>query len=843
MSRMTRCRCQAPIGTPAAPMPTMSELPCRTPIPAPRPIRRRSRPSRPVAVPATAMASRPHRAPRRYARRCASVAAPARRCDCCRRRRRQPPAAAQPAPGMPPISELKGRPIGRVLHQDGQGHPRAGRRSPRLPEEQRAARSAESSSTWATSRKPISTSPWPPSAAIELVSLEGMHDRPRDAIAAVPPQIATTNKVLPDRVRSGDQKAHRRDGQPRKFPRPRRSAIADGLRRHRQDRPTPIRSNSSSPSITRPPPKASAKSSANCSNDDTLKDLKNRGESIDLDSLKEAADSNPVRKLINLVLLQAIKDKASDIHFEPFEDEFKMRYRIDGVLYEMMPPPAHIAPAISSRIKVMANLDIAERRMPQDGRIELNVNNQPIDLRVSVLPTMFGECVVMRVLDRGNVSLDLDKLGMRDDDLTRHPPAHPQAQRHRHRHRPDRLRQNHHALFRPPRTQRSQQQTDHRRRPGRIRHRRHHPVPDQAGHRTDLRAAFSASMLRQDPDIILVGEIRDKETAEIAVQASLTGHLVFSTLHTNDAPSAIARLLDLGLEPFLVTATLEGIVAQRLVRKICLNCKTEYTPDRRAAHGAGASPRGRRRQAVSTTARAATTATTPATRAAMGLYEIMILDDDMRDLIIQHASTQVLRIEAKKRGMRTLRAMRPAGHLRRRHHHRRSRPRNPRRRHLIPPLPLPIFSCGAQHRGFPPKNLFIPGNNPRPINQLPRAVSHGTLFPRRIKMLKSSIVKWAVAAVLAVPAIPMFGSTIHHHKVVTRTHTHIHHTMTVTRHHTVSRPHRRTTLSAHRKLATHHRSSHRLTHKSNVRHTSMTSTSHYKVHVTKMPPTIDGINT
>src|SRR5207342_2775430 len=153
------------------------------------------------------------------------------------------------------------------------------------------------------------------------------------------------------------------------------------------------------------------------SNDAAVKNLANRGESIDLTDLKEAADSNPVRKLINLVLLQAIKDKASDIHFEPFEDEFKMRYRIDGVLYEMMPPPAHIAAAISSRVKVMANLDIAERRLPQDGRIELSVNNQPIDLRVSVLPTMFGESVVMRVLDRSNVSLDLDKIGMREDDL------------------------------------------------------------------------------------------------------------------------------------------------------------------------------------------------------------------------------------------------------------------------------------------------------------------------------------------------------------------------------------------------------------------------------------------
>ena len=312
-------------------------------------------------------------------------------------------------------------------------------------------------------------------------------------------------------------------------------------------------------------------------NDETLKDLKGRGDSVDLDSIKNAADSNPVRKLINLVLLQAIKDKASDIHFEPFETEFKMRYRIDGVLYEMMPPPAHIAAAISSRVKVMANLDIAERRMPQDGRIELNVNNQPIDLRVSVLPTMFGESVVMRVLDRGNVSLDLDKLGLREDDAT----VIRQLI-----HKPNGIV----AVTGPTGSGKTTTLYAALRELNDISSKlitAEDPVEYdidgilQCQVRPDIELTFGRilrAMLRQDPDTILVGEIRDKETAEIAVQASLTGHLVFSTLHTNDAPSSIARLLDLGLEPFLVTATLEGVIAQRLVRKICLKCKTEYTP-------------------------------------------------------------------------------------------------------------------------------------------------------------------------------------------------------------------------------------------------------------------------
>jgi len=369
--------------------------------------------------------------------------------------------------------------------------------------------------------------------------------------------------------------------------------------------------------------------------------------------LKEAADSNPVRKLINLVLLQAIKDTASDIHFEPFEDEFKMRYRIDGILYEMMPPPAHIAPAISSRIKVMANLDIAERRMPQDGRIELNVNNQPIDLRVAVLPTMFGESVVMRVLDRSNVSLDLDKLGLREEDLT----VVRQLI-----HKPNGI-----VICTGPtgsgKTTTLYSALRELNDPSSKLITAEDPVEYdidgiiQCQIKPDIELTFGRilrAMLRQDPDTILVGEIRDKETAEISVQASLTGHLVFSTLHTNDAPSSIARLLDLGLEPFLVTATLEGIIAQRLVRKICPNCKTEYTPAEEQLMELELRPDDVAGKTFFY-GKGCDNCNNTGYRGRLGLYEIMLLDDETRDMIVKHASTQVLRAEAKKRGMRTLR--------------------------------------------------------------------------------------------------------------------------------------------------------------------------------------------
>jgi len=389
------------------------------------------------------------------------------------------------------------------------------------------------------------------------------------------------------------------------------------------------------------------------SEDADLSKFEGRGDSIDLADLKEAADLAPVKKLLNLVLLQAIKDKASDIHFEPFEDEFKMRYRIDGVLYEMMPPPKYVAMAISSRIKVMATLDIAERRLPQDGRIELQLKGQPIDLRISVLPTLFGESVVLRVLDRGNVQLSLDKIGMSADDLV----AFRQLI-----HKPNGLIVNTGPTGSGKTTTLYAALSELNEPTEKILTAEDPVEYDidgliQVQIRTELGMTFARalrSFLRQDPDVILVGEIRDLETAQISAQASLTGHLVLSTLHTNDAPSAVARLLDLGLEPFLVTATLEAIIAQRLVRRICTNCKTPYRPtddqlwelrlkaedlgDKQFFYGKGCDY-----------------CNNTGYRGRMGLYEIMVLDDGLRDMIMENASTAVLRREAIKRGMRVLR--------------------------------------------------------------------------------------------------------------------------------------------------------------------------------------------
>ncbi|MCH7808069.1 MAG: Flp pilus assembly complex ATPase component TadA [Planctomycetes bacterium] len=387
--------------------------------------------------------------------------------------------------------------------------------------------------------------------------------------------------------------------------------------------------------------------------DEDLAKFQDRGDSIDLAELREMMDLNPVKKLLNLVLLQAIKDKASDIHFEPFEDEYKLRYRIDGVLYEMVPPPRYIALAISSRIKVMADLDIAERRLPQDGRIQLQLKGSPIDLRVSVLPTMFGESVVLRVLDRSNVQLNLDKLGMREDDL-------------------EIFRQ----LIQKPN--------------GII----VNTGPTGSGKTTTLYAALSElnttkvkiltaedpveydidglvqtqirtevgltfaralrSFLRQDPDIILVGEIRDLETGRISVQASLTGHLVLTTLHTNDAPSAVARLMDLGIESFLITATMEAVVAQRLVRRICTNCKEEYNPTEDLLMQVALRPEDVGDQKFYY-GKGCDYCNGTGYRGRVGLYEFMVFNDPIRELIMQNASTSILRREAIKHGMRTLR--------------------------------------------------------------------------------------------------------------------------------------------------------------------------------------------
>lgn len=389
--------------------------------------------------------------------------------------------------------------------------------------------------------------------------------------------------------------------------------------------------------------------------DEKLNSLQAMGDqSIDLEAILEASEDNKVVKLLNMVLLQAIRDKASDVHFEPFENEFKMRYRIDGVLYEMVPPPPALGPAIVSRVKVMSNLDIAERRLPQDGRIELSVGGTPVDLRVAVLPTMHGESVVMRVLDRSNVELNLERLGMDDDDL----------------------RDFRYLINRP------------------------NGIvvvtgPTGSGKTTTLYAAlaelndietkiltaedpveydidglcqcqvnvdagltFAAalrSFLRQDPDVILVGEIRDLETAQIAVQAALTGHLVMTTLHTNDAPSSVVRLLDLGLEPFLLTATVEGFVAQRLVRTLQPSLIERYRPGDEELMELGLTRDDVGDKMFCRPGPGSSKEIGGGYKGRMGLYEMMRMNDELRELIMNSAPTSVLREAARSRGMRTLR--------------------------------------------------------------------------------------------------------------------------------------------------------------------------------------------
>ena len=387
--------------------------------------------------------------------------------------------------------------------------------------------------------------------------------------------------------------------------------------------------------------------------DSELAEFQGRGASIDLDELKELADSNPVKKLLNLVLLQAIRDKASDVHFEPFEQEYKMRYRIDGVLYEMVPPPRHIAVALSSRIKVMAQLDIAERRLPQDGRISLVVGGKPIDLRVSILPTMFGESVVLRILDRSQVDLQLDKLGIAGHDL---------EMVNELIHKPNGI-----IVVTGPtgcgKTTTLYSALKELNSPETKLITTEDPVEYdidgliQVQIQADIGLTFAKclrSILRQDPDIVMVGEIRDLETAKISVEASLTGHLVFTTVHTNDAPSTIARLVDLGLETFLITAALEGIVAQRLVRKICLNCKEEYEPTEENLMELSLTPDDVGGKTFYY-GKGCSKCNKTGYRGRTGVYEIMVMNDELRDLIMNKASTNVLRDAARKGGMKMLR--------------------------------------------------------------------------------------------------------------------------------------------------------------------------------------------
>lgn len=369
--------------------------------------------------------------------------------------------------------------------------------------------------------------------------------------------------------------------------------------------------------------------------------------------IEEAAGSAPVIRFVNLVLYQAVQDRASDIHFEPFESEFKIRYRVDGALYEMAPPPKKLALPVISRLKVMAGLNIAERRLPQDGRIQLAIAGRQIDFRVSCLPTQFGESVVLRVLDRSVVSLDIDNLGMPDDVLQNFlldldkpngiivvtgPTGSGKTTTL-------------YSALRKLNTVEGKLLTAEDPVEYEIDGIIQVPINEAIGNSFErvLRA-----FLRQDPDILMIGEIRDLTSAHIAIHASLTGHLVFSTLHTNDAAGAITRMIDMDVEPYLISSTLEAVVGQRLVRKICTNCKTAYKPDDQVLDALGMSKAdvGDRNFYYGA---GCSQCNNTGYKGRKGIYEYMCITDPIRDLINQRQPTLILRNKAVEMGMRTLR--------------------------------------------------------------------------------------------------------------------------------------------------------------------------------------------
>ncbi len=393
--------------------------------------------------------------------------------------------------------------------------------------------------------------------------------------------------------------------------------------------------------------------------EDVLKQLGEAGELLQLretdgDAAVEAeANTTPIIRFVDLVLYHAIQDRASDIHFEPFENEFKIRYRVDGALYEMSPPPRHLALPVISRVKVMANMNIAERRLPQDGRIQKNIAGRNVDLRVSTLPTQYGESLVLRVLDRSIVNLDLEALGMPDYiyhfllELIERPNGIFIATGPTGSGKTTTL----YSCLRRINTIDSKLITVEE--PVEYDLEGIVQVPVNEGIGLTFARALR-SFLRQDPDRIMVGETRDLETAQIAIQASLTGHLVFTTLHTNDAPGTITRLIDMGVEPFLISSTLEAVLGQRLLRSICRQCRTTYEPSdtflaelgiSRADIGDKQFFYGKGCDACNNTGY----------KGRKGIYELLKITDPVRELINERAPTVTIRQKAIELGMITLR--------------------------------------------------------------------------------------------------------------------------------------------------------------------------------------------
>jgi type IV pilus assembly protein PilB len=368
---------------------------------------------------------------------------------------------------------------------------------------------------------------------------------------------------------------------------------------------------------------------------------------------EDAANAAPIVKFVNLVLFQAIQDRASDIHFEPFETEFRIRYRVDGALYEMSPPPKHLALPVISRIKVMSGLNISEKRLPQDGRIKFHAGNREIDLRVSTLPTQFGESVVLRVLDRAAVNLDIAALGF---------PKYVNDYVVEAIQRPNGI----FVVTGPTGSGKTTTLYSCLRQVNSIDSKlltAEDPVEYDIEGIMQVAVSESAgltfakalrSFLRQDPDIIMVGEIRDLETAQIAVQASLTGHLVMSTLHTNDAPGAVTRLIDMGLEPFLISSSLTSVLAQRLVRTICKNCRTTFEPTEEQLGLLNLSPHDLGDK-VFHYGRGCSVCNDTGYKGRKGIFELLIVSEPVRSLINERAPTVVLRQKAVELGMITLR--------------------------------------------------------------------------------------------------------------------------------------------------------------------------------------------
>jgi type IV pilus assembly protein PilB len=381
--------------------------------------------------------------------------------------------------------------------------------------------------------------------------------------------------------------------------------------------------------------------------------LQIRGDDGTAAAVEAEANATPIIRFVDLILYQAIQDRASDIHFEPFENEFKIRYRVDGALYEMSPPPRHLALPVISRVKVMASMNIAERRLPQDGRIQRTIAGRPVDLRVSTLPTQFGESLVLRVLDRSTVNLDLEMLGMPDYiheyilEVIQRPNGIFIVTGPTGSGKTTTL----YSCLRKINTIDSKLLTAEEP----VEYDLEGIVQVPVNEAIELTfARVLRAFLRQDPDRIMVGETRDLETAQISIQASLTGHLVFTTLHTNDAPGAITRLIDMGVEPFLISSTLEAVLGQRLLRSICPNCRTAYQPNESLLAQLELSRREIGAKQFSY-GKGCDTCNNTGYKGRKGIYELMKITDPIRELINERAPTVVLKQKAIELGMVTLR--------------------------------------------------------------------------------------------------------------------------------------------------------------------------------------------